>query len=89
MLEKRALNKAADLANAKGRFYRYELIALCIFVAIPLPGTGAWTGAMVAALLNLRVKYATLSIFVGVLIAAVLITLGAYGLVAGLRGLFG
>ena len=50
-------------------------IGLCLLVAIPLPGTGAWTGALVAALMNMRIKRALPTIFVGVLIAAVAVTL--------------
>lgn len=78
-LERRALNKAASMTK-KGKLYRYELVALCIFVAIPLPGTGAWTGALIAALLNMRIKYAVPAIFLGVIIAAALVTSATYGL---------
>lgn len=52
----------------------YQLIGLCILVAIPLPGTGAWTGALVAALLELRLKNAVPAIFVGVCIAAFIVS---------------
>lgn len=54
-------------------FYRYELLGLCILVAIPLPGTGAWTGAPVAAMLQLRMKDAIPAIFLGVCIAGVVV----------------
>ena len=54
---------------------------LLIFVAIPLPGTGAWTGALVAALLRLRVKQATPAIFVGVCIAAAIMSAGTYAVI--------
>lgn len=54
-------------------FYRYELLGLCILVAIPLPGTGAWTGALVAAMLQLRMKDAIPAIFLGVCIAGVVV----------------
>ena len=44
-------------AHLKGRVvHKYSTIGLCILVAIPLPGTGAWTGALVAAVLDLRLK---------------------------------
>ena len=56
-----------------------------IFVAIPLPGTGAWTGAFVAAMLDLRFKNALPSIGLGVLIAGIIITLISTGIVAGLE----
>lgn len=54
-------------------FYRYELLGLCILVAIPLPGTGAWTGALVAAMLRLRMKAAIPAIFLGVCIASIVV----------------
>jgi uncharacterized membrane protein len=53
---------------------RYERIGLALFVAIPLPITGAWTGSLAAVLLGLKFKYAFLSIFIGVLIAGVIVT---------------
>ncbi len=59
---------------------KWELLALVLFVAIPLPGTGAWTGSLIAYLFGFEVKRAFLMIFIGVLIAgfAVLFaTLGA------------
>ena len=54
-------------------FYRYELLGLCILVAIPLPGTGAWTGALVAAMLRLRMKDAIPAIFLGGCIAGIIV----------------
>ena len=60
---------------------RYATFGLFLFVAIPLPGTGAWTGALVAALFNLRMKYALPSIFFGVLAAGVIMSLASYGIV--------
>lgn len=51
--------------------YKYKLLGLFILVAIPLPGTGAWTGALVAAMLRLRIKIATVVIFLGVLAAGI------------------
>jgi len=49
--------------------YRYELLGLFILVAIPLPGTGAWTGALVAAMLRIRLKTALPVILAGVIVA--------------------
>lgn len=65
----------AKAAKKSGRVKKSETIGLCLLVAIPLPGTGAWTGALVAALMNMRIKRALPTIFVGVLIAAVAVTL--------------
>ena len=57
-------------AHLKGRMVRkYRLPGLIILVAIPLPGTGAWTGALVAALLDIRMRHALPAIFLGVVIA--------------------
>lgn len=62
-------------ARARGEnLYRSELIGLFVFVAIPLPGTGAWTGALIAALLNLRLRAALPAIGAGVVVAGVLVT---------------
>ncbi len=58
---------------------KYSAIGLTLFVGIPLPGTGAWTGALIAALLDLRMKYALPCIALGVLIAGGLVTGVAYG----------
>lgn len=61
---------------------KYEMLGLCILVAIPLPGTGAWTGALVAAMLEMRLKRALPVIFLGVLIAGVVVTLASMGVIA-------
>ncbi len=53
---------------------RYERIGLVLFVAIPLPVTGAWTGSLAAVLFGLKFKHAFLSIFIGILIAGVIVT---------------
>lgn len=58
---------------------KYAFWGLFILVAIPLPGTGAWTGALVAAMLNMRLKYAFPSIALGVVGAAVIVTFATYG----------
>ena len=71
-LEARAEAKSADVL-------RYQTWGLLIFVAIPLPGTGAWTGALIAAVLNMRLKRAVPVIFLGVVIAGCIITLLTHG----------
>ena len=58
---------------------KYASVGLCILVAIPLPGTGAWTGALVAAVLNLRLKKAMPAIIIGVVIAGFIVTCLTYG----------
>lgn len=59
---------------------KYSIIGLCLFVAVPLPGTGAWSGAAIAALLDMKIKHAFISIAIGVLIAGAIMTIGSYGL---------
>lgn len=65
----------ARAERKSGKVRKSELVGLCILVALPLPGTGAWTGALVAALMEMRLKRAIPTIFLGVLIAALLVTL--------------
>ncbi len=59
---------------------KYRLWGLFIFVAIPLPGTGAWTGALVADLLDIRIKHSLPTIAVGVFVAGLIISALSYGL---------
>lgn len=77
------VEKFENKAHAKsGTVQKYEAVGLCILVAIPLPGTGAWTGALVAAILGLSLKKAMPSIIVGVLIAAAIVSGVTYGFIA-------
>ncbi len=69
----------------KEKLSRGEFIGLMIFVAIPLPGTGAWTGALLAALLDVRLKTAFTSILLGVLIAGILVSGITFGFASLLR----
>ncbi|MBP1758140.1 MAG: small multidrug export protein [Firmicutes bacterium] len=66
-------------AHLKGRkVNRYKTLGLFILVAIPLPGTGAWTGALVAAFLDIRMRNALLAITLGVLAAGIIVSLVSY-----------
>ena len=58
---------------------KYEFWGLVLLVAIPLPGTGAWTGALVAAMMDMQLKRAMPAIILGVLIAGVIVTSLTYG----------
>jgi uncharacterized membrane protein len=60
---------------------RYSVAGLAILVALPLPGTGAYTGAFIASLLDLRMRYALPAIALGVFIADVIVTALTYGLI--------
>ena len=69
-------------AHLKGRMVRkYRLPGLIILVAIPLPGTGAWTGALVADVLDLRLRTALPAIALGVLIAGIITTTVTCGVI--------
>jgi len=64
-----------ERTRRRGRIVeRYERIGLALFVAIPLPVTGAWTGSLVASLLGLPFKHAFLAILAGVFVAGVIVT---------------
>ena len=65
--------------NKKDQVLKYEFWGLLILVAIPLPGTGAWTGALVAAMLDMRLKNAFPAILLGVIIAGIVVTMATYG----------
>ncbi len=78
------LNKVVDKMEAKAeknkaKVLKYAFWGLVIFVAIPLPGTGAWTGALVAAMLDMPLKKAFPSIILGVLGAAIIVSFVSYG----------
>lgn len=74
------LFKKAEKNRAK--IEKYAFWGLTLFVAIPLPGTGAWTGALAAALMDMRFWRAVLCTFIGVVIAGVIMSLVSYGVVA-------
>ncbi len=76
-----ALERKAHLKGATVTKYKY--LGLILLVAVPLPGTGAWTGSLVAAFLDMRLGKALPAILAGVLIAGVLVSVLTYG-VAGL-----
>jgi uncharacterized membrane protein len=70
-------------AGAKGGRFRYgAFFGLLLFVAVPLPipGTGAWTGAMIATIINVRFKIAMPAIALGIIISSVIATVVTYGL---------
>lgn len=58
---------------------QYQTWGLFLFVAVPLPGTGAWTGSLIAALLDMRLKRAVPAIVLGVLAAGIIISILTYG----------
>ncbi len=72
-LEKRAERKSAGAEKG-------EFIFLWLFVGIPLPGTGGWTGSLIASLLEYDIKKASLAILIGILTAAMIVDILSYGL---------
>lgn len=73
-LEGRALKNSRKIEN-------WVFVGLMFFVAVPLPGTGAWTASMVAGLMQMKARRATLPIALGVVIAAAIVTLVTYGVI--------
>ena len=59
---------------------KYGYLGLVLFVAIPLPGTGAWTGSLIASVLRFDFKKSILSIFIGILIASIIMSIFSYGI---------
>lgn len=72
-LEKKAMSK-------KDQIEKLQYIGLMLFVGIPLPGTGAWTGCLIAALLNMNKKKALVAAILGVLMAGIIMMVLSYGL---------
>ncbi len=75
--------KLEEKASKNGLF-----IALMLFVAIPLPGTGAWTGTLAASILDIDFKRSTLAVLLGVLIAGIIMGLASMGLFSALGAVF-
>ena len=71
-LETRAMGKSESIQKA-------EFLGLVAFVGIPLPGTGGWTGALIASLLEVDIKKASVAILIGIALAATIMSLISYG----------
>ena len=76
-LENRAMRKS-------DRIRKYEFLGLVLFVGIPLPGTGAWTGALIASLLDVDIKKSSAAILIGILMASVIMYVVSYVLVGNI-----
>lgn len=68
----------------KGQIEKFGFWGLVLFVGIPLPGTGAWTGSLIAALLHMKFGKAIGAIFCGIIMATVIMSLLSYGLLGAL-----
>ena len=67
------------VVDKKGQIEKFGFWGLVAFVGIPLPGTGAWTGSLIAAMLNMDKKKAFLACTIGVLLAGVIMAIFSYG----------
>ena len=76
-LEDRAMRKSDQVK-------KYEFWGLMLFAGIPLPGTGAWTGSLIASLLEIDIKKSSLAILCGIIMATVIMYIVSYGLVGNL-----
>lgn len=70
----------------KGQVETYGFWGLVLFVGIPLPGTGAWTGSLVASLLHMKIRKSFPAILLGIILATVIMSLLSYGLLGALFG---
>ncbi|EOS67994.1 hypothetical protein C818_04161 [Lachnospiraceae bacterium MD308] len=77
-LESKAMSKSDQIE-------KYEFWGLVLFVGIPLPGTGAWTGSLIAALLGIKFKKAFPAVILGILIATVIMCFISYVLLGGVN----
>lgn len=73
-IENKAMSKSAQIE-------KYGYLGLFLFVAIPLPGTGAWTGSLLAVLLGLKPKKSFLFILLGVMTAGLIMSLLSFGII--------
>jgi uncharacterized membrane protein len=72
------LNKKVD--KKKGKIEKYGYYGILLFVGIPIPGTGAWSGALIATMLNMNKKKTFVYIALGVLLAGIIMSILSYGL---------
>ena len=77
-LENKAMSK-------KDQIEKYEFWGLVLFVGIPLPGTGAWTGSLIAALLGMKFKKAFPAVVIGICMATVIMWFISYVLLGGVH----
>lgn len=78
---KNLVNKIENkIMSKKGQIEKYGYLGLLLFVGIPLPGTGAWTGAGLAVLLNLDKKKSFIVILLGVILASIIMSILSYGI---------
>lgn len=72
----------AKIAKHKDSIEKYDFWGLALFVGIPLPGTGAWTGCIIASALQMDKKKALISSIIGVIIATAIMSIFSFGILA-------
>lgn len=68
----------------KGQIEKFGYLGVILFVGIPLPGTGAWTGSLIASVLNMDKKKTFIAVMAGIVMASIIMMLLSYGLLANL-----
>lgn len=68
----------------KAKIDKYGFWGLVLFVGIPLPGTGAWTGSLVASVFNMDLKKSIVAIFLGIILAFVIMSIVSYGIIGNI-----
>lgn len=91
MRKKKHLSKVANwldkkVEKHKGQIEKYGFWGLVLFVGIPLPGTGAWTGCLIAAVLNMDRKKSFLATMIGILIASIIMMFLSFGILKNIIG---
>lgn len=87
-LLKKPIRKAKDKVVSKSSWIKkYGPWGLVFIVGIPIPGTGVWTGAVLALLMNLRMKRAIPAMLVGLIIACAIMSIGSFGIAGIVSGL--
>ena len=70
----------------KGQIEKYGYLGLILFVGIPLPGTGAWTGSLIASVLEMDKKKTFLAVLLGVFMASIIMMILSFGILANIVG---
>ena len=70
--------------NKKSQIEKYGFLGIVLFVGIPLPGTGAWTGSLIAAMLDMDKKKSFIAVLIGVLVAGIIMSIISYGILGNI-----
>ena len=84
LLRNKILDKMRNVEKRKGQIEKFGYLGLVLFVGIPLPGTGAWTGSLIASVLEMDKKKSFLAILVGVIMASIIMMIISFGLVSNI-----